>query len=90
MTIRGRSPSLIQLWRELSDSLSSVFSVIEWIPTIQSMFSCLVTQGAARPYLVAGGAARPYLMAEGALAHSMAEDSLLPVRDGVDTTHLVC
>jgi hypothetical protein len=80
MTIRGRSPSLIQLWRELSDSLSSVFSVIEWIPTIQSMFSCLVTQGAARPYLVA----------EGALAHYMAEDSLLPVRDGVDTTHLVC
>jgi hypothetical protein len=44
------------------------------------MFSCLVTQGAARPYLVA----------EGALAHYMAEDSLLPVRDGVDTTHLVC
>jgi hypothetical protein len=28
MTIRGRSPSLFQLWRELSDSLSSVFSVI--------------------------------------------------------------
>jgi hypothetical protein len=36
------------------------------------------------------GAARPYLMAKGALAHSMAEDSLLPVRDGIDTTHLVC
>jgi hypothetical protein len=29
-------------------------------------------------------------MAKGAIAHSMAEDSLLHVRDGVDTTHLVC
>ena len=29
-------------------------------------------------------------MAKGALAHSTAEDSHLPVRNGVDTTYLVC
>jgi hypothetical protein len=37
----GRSPSLFQLWREFGDSLSSVFLVIEWIPTIQSCFLVL-------------------------------------------------